>query len=154
MDNNAETTGGENLSISDKIIAGFRSVPANLAESIPHFTSAAAEKGDTGVSGGMLDKMRKFFRSGASAYAYLLFVLIYFPCIATVGAVYREAGWFVALSQVVYMTLLGWCVSVLFYQGVEGHSLFWISVSLGILGLIMLVFFIAGRIIRKKSGIV
>ncbi len=151
MDNNTESSAAENVSIKDKIIAGFKSVPANLAESIPHFTSAAAENSNTGESGGMLEKMRRYFGSGASAYAYLLFILIYFPCIATVGAVYREAGWFVAVSQVIYMTLLGWCVSVLFYQAAAGHNLFWSAVSLGILGLIMLVFFIAGRIISKKS---
>lgn len=153
MDNNADSSAAENVSIKDKIIAGFKSVPANLAESIPHFTSAAAEKTDAGESGGMLEKMRRYFGSGASAYAYLLFILIYFPCIATVGAVYREAGAFVAVSQVIYMTLLGWCVSVLFYQAAAGHSLFWSAVSLGILGLIMLVFFITGRIIRKKGVI-
>ena len=35
--------------------------------------------------------MRRHFKSGVNAYAYLLFILIYFPCIATVGAVYRDA---------------------------------------------------------------
>lgn len=154
MDNNSKTSEEEDLSITGKIIEGFKSVPVNLAESIPHFSSAAAEKTDNGMSGGMLEKMRRYFGSGASAYAYLLFVLIYFPCIATVGAVYREAGGFAAVSQVVYMTLLGWCVAVLYYQAAEGYSVFWGAVSLAILSLIMLVFFIAGRIISNKRSIV
>lgn len=154
MDNSSEASAAENLSIKEKIIGGFKSVPVNLAESIPHFSSAAAEKSDSGASGGMLEKMRRNFGSGASAYAYLLFVLIYFPCIATVGAVYREAGEFAAVSQVVYMTLLAWCVAVLYYQIVAGHSIFWGALSLAILTLIMLVFFIAGRINSKKNSIV
>jgi hypothetical protein len=50
------------------------------------------------------------------------------------------------------MTLLAWCASVLFYQAAAGHNLFWIWVSIVILILIVLVFFIAGKIIRKKTG--
>jgi hypothetical protein len=52
-----------------------------------------------------------------------------------------------------YMTLLAWCVSVLFYQSAAGHDLFWIWVSILILILIVLVFFIAGKIIRKNTGL-
>jgi len=55
---------------------------------------------------------------------------------------------------VVYMTLLAWCVAVLYFQAAAGHSIFWGSVSIVILVLIMLVFFIAGRIIRKNSSAV
>ncbi len=154
MDNNSATSRDENLSIPDKIISGLKSVPVNFAESIPHFSSAVSEKSDSGVSGGMLDKMRMYFGGGASAYAYLLFILLYFPCVATVGAVYREAGGIIAVSQVCYMTVLAWCISVLFYQVAVGHSLFWSGISLSFLVLIVLVFFITGRIIRKKSSTV
>jgi hypothetical protein len=51
------------------------------------------------------------------------------------------------------MTLLAWCVSVLFYQAAVGHNLIWIWVSIVILILIVLVFFVAGKIIRKKTGL-
>jgi ferrous iron transport protein B len=101
----------------------------------------------------MLEMMKKYFGGGASAYAYLLFILLYFPCIATVGAVYREAGGVIAVTQALYMTALAWCVSVLFYQVIAGHDLFWIWVSIVILVLIVLVFFVAGKIIRKKTGL-
>jgi ferrous iron transport protein B len=35
------------------------------------------------------------FDTRVAAFAYLLFVLMYFPCVAAMGAVYREtnAGW-------------------------------------------------------------
>ncbi len=52
----------------------------------------------------------------ASAIAYLLFVLIYAPCAATVAAIQREAGTRWALFSVSYQTLLAWIVATGFYQ--------------------------------------
>jgi len=50
------------------------------------------------------------------AYAYMLFCLLYFPCIATIAAVGHEAGWKWAGFTAVYTTVLAWVVSTLFYQ--------------------------------------
>ncbi len=44
----------------------------------------------------------------ATALAFLVFILLYFPCIATVTAIGAEAGWHWALAAVVYDTLLAW----------------------------------------------
>ena len=52
-----------------------------------------------------------------SAYAYLLFILLYFPCIATIAAVKNETGsWRWALLVAVYTTVVAWVVSMAFYQ--------------------------------------
>ena len=51
------------------------------------------------------------------AYCYLLFVLIYFPCIATIVAIKNETGsWRWAFVSAVYTTCLAWIVSALVYQ--------------------------------------
>lgn len=51
------------------------------------------------------------------AFSYLLFVLIYFPCIATVAAIKSETGsWKWTMFSILYTTLLAWCVSALCYQ--------------------------------------
>ena len=51
------------------------------------------------------------------AYSFLLFVLIYFPCIATIVAIKHESGsWRWAGFAAVYTTMLAWMVSALFYQ--------------------------------------
>jgi ferrous iron transport protein B len=51
------------------------------------------------------------------AYCYLLFVLLYFPCIATVVAIKNEtASWRWAFVSAGYTTVLAWIVSALFYQ--------------------------------------
>ncbi|UKK54741.1 ferrous iron transport protein B [Prevotella sp. E2-28] len=50
-------------------------------------------------------------------YCYLLFVLIYFPCIATIVAIKNETGsWRWAMVSALYTTGLAWVVSALVYQ--------------------------------------
>jgi len=55
--------------------------------------------------------------SPLTAYAFLLFVLIYFPCIATIVAIKNESGsWRWAFFAACYTTGLAWVVSALVYQ--------------------------------------
>jgi ferrous iron transport protein B len=55
--------------------------------------------------------------SPLTAYSFLLFVLIYFPCIATIVAIKNESGsWRWALFAAIYTTVLAWVVSALVYQ--------------------------------------
>ena len=55
--------------------------------------------------------------SPLTAYAFLLFVLIYFPCIATIAAIKNESGsWRWAIFAACYTTLLAWVVSAVVYQ--------------------------------------
>ena len=52
-----------------------------------------------------------------TAYAYLLFVLLYFPCIATIAAIRHETGtWRWAIIAAVYTTCVAWIVSALVSQ--------------------------------------
>ncbi len=51
------------------------------------------------------------------AFCYLLFTLIYFPCIATIAAIKGETGrWKWALFTAAYTTILAWVVSFAVYQ--------------------------------------
>ena len=51
------------------------------------------------------------------AYCYLLFVLLYFPCIATIVAIKHETGsWRWAAFAAVYTTIVAWIVSAAVYQ--------------------------------------
>lgn len=52
-----------------------------------------------------------------TAYSFLLFVLLYFPCVAVIAAIKGETGsWKWALFSAGYTTLLAWIVSAAFYQ--------------------------------------
>jgi len=62
------------------------------------------------------------FRNGetvfdnASALAFLIFILIYFPCIAVVATITKESNWKWAVFVVTYTTTLAWFVSFISYQ--------------------------------------
>jgi len=70
----------------------------------------------------MLEPMRQSFGSGAAAFAYLLFVLIYSPCLAALAVLAREAGWRWMIFSVTYQTLLAWMVATVFYQSATWSS--------------------------------
>ena len=51
------------------------------------------------------------------AFCYMLFVLIYFPCIAALAAIKQESGsWKWALFAACYTTVLAWIVAFTVYQ--------------------------------------
>ena len=52
-----------------------------------------------------------------SAYAYLIFILLYFPCIATIVAIKNETGsWRWAAFAAGYTTIVAWIASALVFQ--------------------------------------
>ena len=52
-----------------------------------------------------------------TAYCFLLFVLLYFPCLATIAAIKGETGsWRWAGFAAIYTTLVAWIVSAAVYQ--------------------------------------
>ena len=51
------------------------------------------------------------------AYAYLIFILLYFPCIATIAAIKNETGsWRWAFFAALYTTIVAWVASALVFQ--------------------------------------
>lgn len=47
------------------------------------------------------------------AFGFMLFILLYFPCIAVISAIKKEAGWKWALWSIFYTTGLAWVVAYL-----------------------------------------
>lgn len=93
---------------------------------------------------------RKFDRDPNRAFAYLLFVLLYVPCLAAIATIIREIG--VAFSSILfgYLTLLGWCVATLYFQVTTGHSLPWIAVACAFLAATAAFFYGLGRKLKVK----
>ena len=50
------------------------------------------------------------------AYAFMIFILLYVPCVATVSAVFKEAGGKWAAFSVIFNTSVAWIVAFLIYQ--------------------------------------
>ena len=84
----------------------------------------------------------RFTRVGA--YAYLLFVLIYFPCVAALGAAVREMGAFFGWLLAGYLTVLAWSLSTLLYQFASGPQLLPVLIAFGLIGLIIATFALIG----------
>jgi ferrous iron transport protein B len=123
----AAATEEESFDFWGNIQASFATIPANLSELPSAFTDplgltmvdvkdpeTAAEM--QGISTGTFGAMVARFDGKVGAFAYMLFILLYFPCVAALGAIYREAnlGWM--LFSAGWTTGLAYWSSVLFYQ--------------------------------------
>ncbi|MEA9390910.1 Fe(2+) transporter permease subunit FeoB [Acerihabitans sp. TG2] len=75
-----------------------------------------ASKGDGEMSGRSMGVMSEKFGSAISAYSYLIFVLLYVPCVSVMGAIARESsrGW-MTLS-IVWGINVAYSLATLFYQ--------------------------------------
>ncbi len=64
----------------------------------------------------LVTKLRENIHGNLPVMAYLIFVLLYFPCIAVFGAIKQEIGMKWAIFSAVWSTALAYIVAVLFYQ--------------------------------------
>ena len=155
-------TEGPSFNLAEEVVNALRSIPEGLAGiggglGDPLGAGIIAEgdqesvaeevEAEPGVFAAMRDK---FSAGGAGAYAYLLFILIYFPCVAALGAAVREIGPGFGWLAVGYLTLLGWITATLFYQITVAHQIIWIIVPLALLGGIYLLFRVLGKEIRAR----
>lgn len=91
----------------------------------------------TDISGSTVSVMARYFDGKVGALAYLLFILIYSPCVATIAAIYRETNLRWATFSVFYQTTLAWIISTTFYQlGTlakhPGSSAIWLLATTGL----------------------
>ena len=76
--------------------------------------------------------MQARFDGQAGAFAYLLFVLLYFPCVATIGAIRRETGSAWAAFVAAWTTGIAYVTATVYYQAATwslhpGTSFGWIA---------------------------
>ena len=131
------------FNLKEALLAACATVPENLSAiadnlldplglnigTVDDLASAASEqevKTDTFVA------MQHSFDGKAGAFAYLLFILLYAPCVAATAAIYRETntGW--TLFVVFWTTGIAYMTATIFYQAMTfsqhpEYSLVWIS---------------------------
>lgn len=61
-------------------------------------------------------QLQHYFGSALSAYAYLLFILLYMPCVSTMAAIRQEANRRLMWLSIGWSLLLAYGTSVIFYQ--------------------------------------
>jgi ferrous iron transport protein B len=93
----------------------FHSIPENFAK-LSHLWSHAVVAEGPAVNQGVYGLMYQNFDGKIGAFAYLLFVLLYFPCISTMAVTLRELhrGW--AVFSAFWMTGVAYGAAVTFYQ--------------------------------------
>ena len=126
------------------------SIPANLASVLDGFadplglsdSAPDAEKSDDAATAGI----RKHFPKGVhQAFSFLLFILLYVPCVAATGVVFREVGTFYGSIFVGYLTVLGWSVATVYHAVMVTQSVFWLSVGLALPALMFGGFWLYGK---------
>lgn len=123
----AEGVEEEAFNFAEAIKESFATIPANLKDMVGTFTdplgislgetadrTAAAEEQEVNL--GTLDSMSRLFGSQSAAFAYLLFILLYFPCSAAIAAVYRETNLAWTAFVGFWTTFLAYLASTAFYQ--------------------------------------
>lgn len=123
----SSTTDETSPSIGGMLGEAFASIPANLAE-VNHMwgdplglsvgdladQQAAAQAQEVELT--TIGLMQQLFATPIAAFSYILFVLLYMPCVATLGAIYKEAGGTWAFFSATWNTLLAYAVAVMTYQ--------------------------------------
>ena len=102
------------------IPANLMDVASNLADplgiQIGDLKNLEAVAEDQEVAMTTFAVMQRLFVSESAVIAYLLLILLYTPCVAALGAIYRETNrrWTYFVAAWTYF--LGYCVATLYYQ--------------------------------------
>ena len=139
------------------IPANFRELGAAVLDPLGLSTVAAAPAEAAGVESAVFGAMVKRFDGQAGAFAYMLFILLYFPCVAAFSAMVREIGWRWAVLAGGWSLWLAWSLAVGFYQAARlplhpASSLAWLA-GLGIaMAAVVWLFHVAGRRTGRGHG--
>ena len=104
----------------------------------------ALEEGDLSETADIYANLRSYFHNpdkngnpvdgfNWQVFAFLIFILLYVPCLAAMGVVVREIGLGLGVLMAVVQTILAWAVAVLLYQVPVGGNVFWIVSSIIVL---------------------
>jgi ferrous iron transport protein B len=144
----------EGFSLKATAKEAFISIPVNLSEVFgkllnPLGVEDAIEESEDAENeevASAMKGMRAHFSLGKfQVFAYLLFILLYVPCLAALGTAFRELGRYYGTLMVVFQTIIGWSLSVLFFQLTVGGSALWISVSAALLVAVVVTLLVLGR---------
>ena len=155
----AEAAGERTLRkvLGEGLAASWRTLPENLGAIVRPLTRlfGRGPEPEAPVADGaeaspadesLFAAMRGAFSGGRpQAFAYLLFVLLYVPCFAAMGAAFRELGRFYGLVLMVYLTVLGWSVATLYYQVAAGRQWIWMATPCALLLAMSGGFYLMGR---------
>jgi ferrous iron transport protein B len=149
------------VDFSAETLRAFRSIVDNgaglvnalsdpLGIRVAQYDSVGAAAAEQAVRATTLTTMAVLFVTPFAAFCYLVFILLYTPCVAVMGALVREAGTRWAWVVISWSTVLAYGVATILYQlgTVLDHPLSSILWVLGMLVLINLYLMLIKRLGR------
>lgn len=153
----------ESIPLSEQFSEALATVPANLADlnemwgdplglSVGDLSDQAAVAEDQEVALDTLTLMARLFDGKLAAFAYILFVLLYMPCVATLGAIFKEAGGYWAFFSASWNTLIAYALAVMVYQlgSWSAHPVSSAAWTAGMLGMLFAGYLFLLRSARKE----
>lgn len=131
---------GANFDFLGALSQAFWSVPHNLASlGNALLNPILASAPDSELSQSVYGMMAERFDGKAGAFAYLLFILLYIPCVSTMAVIRQETNSRLMWFSVAWSALLAYAAAVIFYQAATFSlhpqgSLAWIMTLLAVLG--------------------
>ncbi len=155
------------FNLKEALLAAYLTVPANLSViadnlldplglnigTVSDMASAASEQK---VKADTFSAMQHSFDGKVGAFAYLLFILLYAPCVAATAAIYRETniGW--TIFVVFWTTGIAYMTATIFYQAMTYsqhpyYSLVWISGLGCVFILVLILLWFTGKVAIAKN---
>ena len=144
----------ESYSLIGGLKEAFASIPDNLSGVLGGFidplglgsTEDELQGDGKAENDAAIDSLRRHFPKGVhQMFSFLLFVLLYVPCLAATGIVFREIGKFYGVVFVGYLTLLGWSVATIYHAVMVSHSGLWFCIGAGVLASMFGGFWLYGK---------
>jgi ferrous iron transport protein B len=149
--NHTGQTSEKNFEFWTAIKQSFMTIPMGLKKMVGINIPAKHDPSKTPFFTALHDN----FHGQIGAYAYLLFILLYFPCIATTSTAYKESSFGWSVFMLVWATGIAYLTATLFYQLATfslhpSTTIIWLIASVIILISIVLGFRSWG--IRDRTG--
>lgn len=107
----------ERFNLSTELKTALLSIPRNFSQLRHTLLNPMASKMETpDTTPGVYGIMSHYFSGKTGAFAYLLFILLYFPCISTLAVMQREIGRAWAYFSMFWSTAIAYSIATLFYQ--------------------------------------
>ena len=103
-------------SVGDEIAALGGALADPLGIAIGDVSDRAALAAEQEIEESTISQMAQLFPSAFAAFCYLVFILLYAPCVAVLGAVSKEAGWRYMLLIFSWSTGLAYATATSLYQ--------------------------------------
>lgn len=105
----------------------FASVPENLSGlgellldplglDLGDTSDIEAQAESQAIEIGTIGAMQAGFAGQIGAFAYLLFILLYMPCVATIGVIFKEIGAFWAVFSATWSLVVAYSMAVIVFQ--------------------------------------